>query len=72
MCGRFYVSKSKKGERYLLFWETLETIEFEKGIPQHTFKIIALIETPGAVLNIQEILHCLSRKIGGSSIWFED
>jgi len=51
----FMYPKSKKGEDIYFFGKLLETIEFEKGIPIGTFKIIALIETTGAVMNIQEI-----------------
>jgi citrate lyase subunit beta/citryl-CoA lyase len=51
----FMYPKSKKGEDIYFFGKLLETIEFEKKIPKHTFKIIALIETPGAVMNIQDI-----------------
>ena len=41
----FMYPKSKKGEDIYFFGKLLETIEYEKGIPLQTFKIIALIET---------------------------
>ena len=50
----------------------LETIEFEKGIPLHTFKIIALIETPGAVLNIQEICTACPERLVAVAFGCED
>ena len=60
----FMYPKSQKGEDIYFFGKLLETIEFEKGFPIGTFKIIALIETAGAVMNIQEICTaCPSRLI---------
>ena len=56
----FMYPKSQKGEDIYFFDKLLETIEYEKGIPLGTFKIIALIETAGAVLNAQDI--CLASK----------
>ncbi len=47
----FMYPKSTKGEDIYFFDKLLETIEYEKGIPIGTFKIIPLIETTGAVLN---------------------
>ena len=49
----FMYPKSKKGEDIYFFGKLLETIEYEKGFPIGTFKIIPLIETTGAVMNIQ-------------------
>ena len=60
----FMYPKAKKGEDIYFFGKLLETIEFEKGIPIGTYKIIALIETSGAVMNIQEICTaCPSRLV---------
>lgn len=60
----FMYPKSQNGEDIYFFGKLLETIEFEKGMPIGTFKIIALIETSGAVLNIQEICTaCPSRLV---------
>ncbi|HBZ26122.1 MAG TPA: CoA ester lyase [Rikenellaceae bacterium] len=60
----FMYPKSKKGEDIYFFGKLLETIEFEKGFPIGTFKIIALIETSGAVMNIQDICTaCPSRLV---------
>lgn len=54
----FVYPKVKRGEDIYFFDKLLETIEYEKGFPVDTFKIVPLIETPAAVLNAQEI--CLS------------
>lgn len=54
----FMYPKATKGEDIYFFGKLLETIEYEKGIPVGTFKIIPLIETTGAVINIKDI--CLS------------
>lgn len=48
---------------FIFFGKLLETIEYEKGFPVGTFKIIPLIETTGAVINIQEICSSCSRVI---------
>ena len=68
----FMYPKAKKGEDIYFFGKLLETIEFEKGIPQHTFKIIALIETPGAVLNIQEICTACPERLVAVAFGCED
>ena len=57
----FMYPKSKKGEDVYFFSKLLETIEYEKGIPVGTFKIIPLIETAAAVLNAQEICQASDR-----------
>ncbi len=59
----FMYPKAKKGEDIYFFGKLLETIEYEKGIPVGTFKIIPLIETTGAVMNIQEICKACTRVI---------
>ncbi len=68
----FVYPKAKKGEDIYFFGKLLETIEFEKGFPQHTFKIIALIETPGAVLNIQEICTACPERLVAVAFGCED
>lgn len=59
----FMYPKATRGEDIYFFGKLLETIEYEKGIPIGTFKIIPLIETAGAVMNIQEICTACSRVI---------
>lgn len=59
----FMYPKATKGEDIYFFGKLLETIEYEKGFPIGTFKIIPLIETTGAVINIQEICSACSRVI---------
>ncbi|WP_100629561.1 HpcH/HpaI aldolase/citrate lyase family protein [Algoriphagus formosus] len=59
----FMYPKSKKGEDVYFFDKLLETIEYEKGIPVGTFKIIPLIETAAAVLNAQEICQASDRVV---------
>ncbi len=59
----FMYPKSKKGEDVYFFSKLLETIEYEKGIPVGTFKIIPLIETAAAVLNAQEICQASDRVV---------
>lgn len=59
----FMYPKATKGEDIYFFDKLLETIEFEKKIPIGTYKIIALIETTGAVLNAQEICKASKRVV---------
>ncbi|MFH1196293.1 MAG: CoA ester lyase [bacterium] len=59
----FMYPKSKKGEDIYFFDKLLETIEYEKKIPVGTFKIIALIETAGAVMNAQDICKASKRVV---------
>jgi citrate lyase subunit beta/citryl-CoA lyase len=59
----FMYPKSKRGEDIYFFDKLLETIEYEKGLPIGTFKIIALIETTAAVLNAAEICQASKRVI---------
>lgn len=51
----FMYPKATCGEDIYFFGKLLETIECEKHIPVGTFKIIPLIETAGAVVNIKDI-----------------
>lgn len=59
----FMYPKSTKGEDIYFFGKLLETIEYEKGIPIGTYKIIPLIETTGAVINIKEICEACTRVV---------
>ncbi len=59
----FMYPKAKKHEDIAFFDKLLETIEFEKGIPVGTFKIIPLIETSAAVLNAQDICKASKRVV---------
>ena len=59
----FMFPKATKAEDVYFFGKLLETIEYEKGIPGGTYKIIPLIETTGAVMNIQEICKACTRVI---------
>ena len=59
----FMYPKSTKAEDVYFFGKLLETIEYEKGYPIGTFKIIPLIETTGAVVNIKEICSACTRVI---------
>ena len=68
----FMYPKSKKGEDIYFFGKLLETIEFEKGIPVNTFKIIALIETAAAVMNIQEICAACPTRLVAVAFGCED
>lgn len=59
----FVYPKAKRGEDIYFFDKLLETIEYERGFPIGTFKIVPLIETAAAVLNAQEICLASSRVI---------
>lgn len=59
----FMYPKSKRGEDVYFFDKLLETIEYEKGFEKGTFKIIPLIETASAVLNVQEICTASNRVV---------
>lgn len=51
----FLYPKAIKGEDIYFVGKLLETIEYEKHIPIGTFKLMALIETAGAIVNIKDI-----------------
>ncbi len=68
----FMYPKAKKGEDIYFFGKLLEAIEYEKKIPKHTFKIIALIETPGAVMNIQDICTACPERLVAVAFGCED
>lgn len=68
----FMYPKATKGEDVYFFGKLLETIEYEKGFPIGTFKIIALIEMAGAVLNIQEICTACPERLIAVAFGSED
>jgi len=68
----FMYPKAKKGEDIYFFGKLLETIEYEKGIPAGTFKIIPLIETTGAVINIQDICTASPDRVVAVAFGCED
>lgn len=59
----FMYPKATKGEDIYFFGKLLETIEYEKGYPIGSFKIIPLIETAGALINIKDICTACHRVI---------
>lgn len=59
----FMYPKATKGEDIYFFGKLLETIEYEKGYPIGTFKIIPLIETAGSLINIKDICTACNRVI---------
>lgn len=68
----FTYPKATKGEDIYFFGKLLETIEYEKGFPIGTFKIIPLIETAGAVLNVQEICNACQSRVVAVAFGCED
>lgn len=59
----FMYPKSTKEEDVYFVGKLLETIEYEKNIPIGTFKLIPLIETAGAIVEIKEICTACNRVI---------
>lgn len=59
----FMYPKSTKEEDVYFVGKLLETIEYEKNIPVGTFKLIPLIETAGAIVNIKDICTACTRVI---------
>ncbi len=59
----FMYPKSTKGEDVYFVGKLLEAIEYEKGIPVGSFKLIPLIETSGAIVNIKEICTACTRVV---------
>ena len=59
----FMYPKSNQAEDVYFIGKLLETIEYEKGIPIGTFKLIPLIETAGAVIDIKSICSACTRVI---------
>lgn len=68
----FMYPKSRTGEDVYFFGKLLETIEYEKGFPIGTFKIIPLIETTGAVMNIQDICRACPNRVTAVAFGCED
>lgn len=59
----FVYPKAKMAEDIYFFDKLLEAIEYERGFPIGTFKIVPLIETASAVLRAQEICLASERVI---------
>lgn len=59
----FMYPKSTKAEDVYFVGKLLETIEYEKHIPIGTFKLIPLIETAGAIVNIKDICQACTRVV---------
>ena len=59
----FMYPKATKAEDIYFIGKLLETIEYEKGLPVGTFNLIPLIETTGAVMNIQSICQACNRVV---------
>ena len=59
----FMYPKSTCKEDIYFVGKLLETIEYEKHIPVGTFKIIPLIETAGAIVNIKDICTASERVV---------
>jgi len=59
----FVYPKATTGKDIYFFSRLLEALEYEKGFPIGTFKIVPLIETASAVLNAQEICLTSNRVI---------
>lgn len=68
----FMYPKSKNGDDIYFFGKLLETIEYEKNFPSGTFKIIPLIETTGAVMNIQSICNSCPERVVAVAFGCED
>ena len=59
----FMYPKARRGEDIYFIGKLLETIEYDKGFAPGTFKLIPLIETTGAVMNIQDICKASPRVV---------
>jgi citrate lyase subunit beta/citryl-CoA lyase len=59
----FMYPKSYTGQDVYFVDKLLESIEYEKGMPVGTFRLIPLIETSAAVLNAQDICRASQRVI---------
>ncbi|OKZ16751.1 MAG: CoA ester lyase [Butyricimonas synergistica] len=68
----FMYPKAKKGEDIYFFGKLLETIEYQKGFPIGTFKIIPLIETTSAVMNVQDICTSCPNRVVAVAFGCED
>lgn len=68
----FMYPKARCGQDIYFIGKLLETIEYEKGFPIGTFKLIPLIETAGAVMNIQEICTACPDRVVAVAFGCED
>lgn len=68
----FMYPKARCGQDIYFIGKLLETIEYEKGFPIGTFKLIPLIETAGAVMNIQEICTACPNRVVAVAFGCED
>ncbi len=59
----FMYPKARCGEDIYFIGKLLDTIEYDKGFRQGTFKLIPIIETTGAVMNIQDICKASPRVV---------
>ena len=59
----FVYPKATCGQDIYFIGKLLDTIEYEKGFPVGTFKLIPMIETTGAVLNVQDICKASPRVV---------
>lgn len=59
----FMYPKARCGEDIYFIGKLLETVEYDKGFAAGTFKLIPLIETTGAVMNIQDICKASPRVV---------
>lgn len=59
----FMYPKARCGEDIYFIGKLLDTIEYDKGFAQGTFKLIPIIETTGAVMNIQDICKASPRVV---------
>ena len=59
----FVYPKATCPEDIYFIGKLLETIEFEKKLPIGTFKLIPLIETTGAVMNVEAICNACQRVV---------
>ncbi len=59
----FVYPKATCPEDIYFIGKLLETIEYEKGFPIGTFKLIPLIETTGAVMNVEAICNACHRVV---------
>lgn len=68
----FMYPKARCGQDIYFIGKLLETIEYEKGFPVGTFKLIPLIETVGAVMNIQDICNACPQRVVAVAFGCED
>lgn len=68
----FMYPKSNKEEDVYFVGKLLETIEYEKGFPIGTFKVIPIIETAGAVMQIESICKACPNRVVAVAFGCED